>query len=149
MGSQQMPAKTEEEKSIVQLLMEMKAENQTTAMNHQSEFLGLKNLMVQQEVSLGQKITESNENLKRMITENSNYFQAEINKINGKFEESERRTEKMIEAAIQAERTRIEKKEEAAKTNLAVGNVTPEAPINVMAPFPLPASMISRSAIPD
>merc|ERR1711954_444484 len=149
MGSQQMPAKTEEEKSIMQLLMEMKAENQATALNHQSEFLGLKNLMVAQEVPLGQKITESNENLKRMITENSNYFQAEINKINGKFEESERRTERMIEAAIQAERLRNEKKEETAKSNLAVRNVTPEVPLNVMAPFPLPASMISRSAIPD
>merc|ERR1711954_347799 len=140
MGSQQMPAKTEEEKSIMQLLMEMKAENQTTALNHQSEFLGLKNLMVAQEVSLGQKIIESNENLKRMITENSNYFQAEINKINDKFEESEKRTERMIEAAIKAERTRLEKKEEtdksnlatreSDKTNLAAKVVIPELPLS-------------------
>ena len=55
--SQPAPAKTEEEKSITQLLMEMKTENQVTALNHQNEFIGLKNLMVAQEVSLGQKIT--------------------------------------------------------------------------------------------
>ena len=53
--SQPAPPKTEEEKSITQLLMEMKAENQLTALNHQSEFAGLKNLMVAQEAALGKK----------------------------------------------------------------------------------------------
>merc|ERR1712081_100832 len=96
----------------------MKTENQVTALNHQNEFIGLKNLMVAQEVSLGQKITESNDNLKKMSNENSLYFQSEINKINEKFEESERKTERLIEAAIQAERLRNEKKQEMDKTNL-------------------------------
>merc|ERR1711954_250614 len=136
-------------KSITQLLMEMKTENQVTALNHQNEFLGLKNLMVNQEISLAQKISESNENLKKMISDSSTYFQSEINKINAKFEESERRTENLIEAAIKAERERNEKKQESAKTNLAAMNLPPVASQNLVAPFPPPVPTIPRSVIPE
>merc|ERR1711954_192072 len=117
--------------------------------NQQSEILGLKSVIVAQENLLAQKINENNENLKKMIAENSTYFQGEINKINSKFEENERRTELMIEKALKAERERQEKLARDKsnvpqnESNLAGASLpTPVVPL----PWSLPSS--SRPAIP-
>ena len=109
MAQQNQAPKQDEEKSVMQLLLEMKQENQVIAQNQQTEILGLKNVIMAQENSLAAKINENNENLKKMLAENSTYFQGEINKINTRFEENERRTEVLIKKALKAERERQEK----------------------------------------
>jgi len=135
------PAKTEEEKSVTQLQLEMKRDNQQNAINNQNQNTELKNIIVAQENALAQKITESHENLKQMITNNANYFQTEIDKINNRFEENKKNIEKLIEAAIKAERARLEKNNENAKTNLAIQgaeNLPAENPPTQMFLLPQP-----------
>ena len=104
----QPPAQPQQDSSLKDLLLEMKQDNKNTALANQKEFIGLRNAIASQETSLAKKITESNDNLKKLINENSVYFQKEIDKINDKFEEGERKQEQLIERALKAERERWE-----------------------------------------
>merc|ERR1711954_201847 len=96
------------EGSLKELLLEMKKENKETALTNQKEFNGLKLAIANQELTLANKISESNDHLKKLITDNSVYFQQEIDKVNKKFEEAEKKQEELLERALNAERERWE-----------------------------------------